>query len=243
VHYDEVVGKGSASSEQVADWTLHSLAYKCFACKKVSLTVIYREMLHESRQSIPLPGSTSATTTPSTRKVLVEVMKVGQYPPISIAIPKALEANLGHDAAELYKKALISRNNGYGLAAAVYTRRVVEDKTNELIQVVADLAESHNVDSDIVAKIRAAGDSAVYLPYEEKLKIAGAVFPDSLKVGSINPLKSLYGLVSEAIHGLSEDECIEIADQTAFVFDYVFTNLKAQTSDRKTFADHVKKLT
>ena len=39
------------------------------------------------------------------------------------------------------------RNNGYGLGAAVYVRRVVEDKTNELIEVVAQLAEAQALDT------------------------------------------------------------------------------------------------
>jgi hypothetical protein len=244
-HYDEVVGKGSGGSDQVADWSLRSVAYKCFKCGKASLTVIYRETGKESRQISPQPATgipRNVTTPPSTTQVLVDVMKVGQYPALSISIPKALEQNLGKDAAELYRKAIISRNNGYGLASAVYTRRVVEDKTNELIQVAADLAESHGIDADVVSKIRAAGNSADYTPYDEKLKIAGAVFPDSLKVGDFNPLKTLYGLVSEGIHGMSEEKCIEVADNTAFVFSYVFTNLKAQIADRKTFIEHVKKL-
>ena len=82
----------------------------------------------------------------------------------------------------------MSRNNGYGLAAVSYMRRVVEDKTNELIEVAAQFEEADGVDADIVAKTRAAADPTTgYTAYEEKLRIAAAMFP-GLKVGSINPL-------------------------------------------------------
>src|SRR5579862_7450421 len=57
--------------------------------------------------------------------VVVEVMKVGQYPKPSIEIPPALEKNLGKESADCYKRALICRNTGFGLAAAGYMRRVV----------------------------------------------------------------------------------------------------------------------
>src|SRR6185312_5329500 len=108
---------------------------------KKHLTVIYRETKTETR--IASSQSTGMTRTPpSQHKVLVEVVKVGQYPEPSVKISKALSNNLGKDASELYRKALICRNNGFGLAAVGYMRRVVEDKTNELIEIAATLAES-----------------------------------------------------------------------------------------------------
>jgi hypothetical protein len=179
---------------------------------------------------------------PPTYEAVTRVLKVGQYPALSINIPDDLGKNLGKDATDLYKKALICRNGGYGLGSIVYTRRVVEDETNELIEVAAQLAESHSVDAAIVAKMRAAAISTDYTPYEDKLKIASTVFPDSLKVGDVNPLKSLYGLVSKGIHGLSEEECLQIADQTFGVFVYIFAKLRAETADRKAFVEKVKKL-
>jgi hypothetical protein len=175
--------------------------------------------------------------------VLVAVMKIGQFPEASIALPDALEKNLGKDSATLYKMALICRNNGYGLAAAGYMRRVVEDKTNELIEVVAKYAEINEVDAKKVEKIRDAAKSAgAYTPYEDKLKIASAVFPESLKAAGKNPLLSLFKLVSEGIHGKSEEECIRVAEDTDFVFRYVFANLRAETEIKKAYPDKMKEL-
>ena len=67
------------------------------------------------------------------------------------------------------------------------------------------------------------------------------MFPDNLKVGDINPLKTLYGLVRRGIHGLDEEQCIAVADQTVEVFDYIFTNLRADVANRKAFAEKIKK--
>jgi hypothetical protein len=69
-------------------------------------------------------------------------MKIGQYPAPTVYVPKGLEANLGKDATALYRKALMVRNMGYGLAAVGYMRRVVEDKTNELIEVAGRVCGS-----------------------------------------------------------------------------------------------------
>jgi hypothetical protein len=62
----------------------------------------------------------------------------------------------------------------------VYIRRIVEDKTNELIEVAAKLAESYSVEPQIVTAMRAAITERT--TYDEKLKLAGAVLPDAIKV-------------------------------------------------------------
>ena len=227
------------------DPSLRSVAYRCGLCNRSSLTIIYKEAEVERRiQKIKSTGVNLSRPIPPppTYEAVTKVLKVGQYPAQPIYVPTDLAKNLGKDCTDLYKKALINRNNGYGLGSIVYTRRVVEDKTNELIEVAAQLAESHGVDAATVAKMRAAAISADYTPYEDKLKVASTVFPDSLKVGDVNPLKSLYGLVSKGIHSLSEVECIEVADQTIDVFVYMFSKLRAEIADRRAFLDKVKKL-
>ena len=68
------------------------------------------------------------------------------------------------------------------------------------------------------------------------------MFPRSLKVGSHNPLDTLYGLVSGAIHSLSEEECIIIADETTAVFNYLFSKLRADVADRTQFEELMTRL-
>jgi len=180
------LGKGENTRVQdVVDWGVKSVSYRCVKCGKSSLSVVYGELSFATRPIKPRGGAPRppidilAPPQPTTEKVLVKVMKVGQYPEPSIALPAALEKNLGKDAATFYKKALICRNNGFGLAAAAYIRRVVEDKTNELIEVVAKYAEVSGVDSKKVEEIRASANSATgYTPYDKKLEIASAVFPE-----------------------------------------------------------------
>jgi hypothetical protein len=196
--------------------------YQCTLCERQHLTITYLT-------------SILGTSEPFVSRL----QKIGQYPPLSIDIPKTLRKNLGEAATSLYKKALINRNQGYGLGAVTYIRRVVDDKTDELIEVVAQLAESHNIESKIVEKIRAA--KVERTTFENKLKIAATVLPTSLMPSGLNPLGELYRLVSEGIHGLSEEECIAVADETQSVFEFTFTHLRAETEERKSFVTKVTK--
>ncbi|MGC1256456.1 MAG: hypothetical protein WA867_12930, partial [Candidatus Acidiferrales bacterium] len=100
-------------------------------------------------------------------------MKVGQSPAQTASIPPSIEKRLGCSAI-FYKRALTSRNEGFGLAAVAYFRRVVEDKTNELVDVVADSAEAMGMSEADVTKIRAAKDEKIY---EDKFKIAAQSMP------------------------------------------------------------------
>ena len=169
-----------------------------------------------------------------------QALKIGQYPALTVNLSRALENNLGKASAELYRKALVSRNSGYGLGAVSYIRRVVEDKTQELIEVVAQLAESNKIDPKTVEAIRAAGVKKT--TYDEKLKIASTVMPESLKIEGVNPLEVLYGLVSAGLHALTEEQCIDIADEGKSAFEFTFANLRAETDDRKGFAETIRKL-
>jgi hypothetical protein len=204
--------------------------YTCGLCKYRYLVVFYR-ILERKPQAGRSPGSTTYVTS--------KIQKIGQAPALSVSIPRSLEKNLGEASASLYKKSLICRNEGYGLAAVTYIRRVVEDKTDELIEVVSQLAESHNVDSEVIKKIRAAKTERT--SYDDKLKIAATVLPESLVIDGVNPLGELYSLVSAGVHDLSEEDCISVADETKSVFEFTFTNLRAQTKVRQDFVSKVKK--
>jgi hypothetical protein len=206
------------------------VAYNCGLCESAQLLVVYRNSEFK-KVSGASPGST--------RTVATKIRKIGQAPPLSVSIPPSLEKNLGATCAALYKKALVNRNEGYGLGAVTYIRRVVEDKTDELIEVVSQLAEAHNVESEIVGKIRAAKNERS--TYDNKLRIAATVLPASLVIDGVNPLGELYDLVSEGVHDLTEEECIAVADETKSVFEFTFTNLRAETKVRQEFVAKVKK--
>ena len=54
---------------------------------------------------------------------------------------------------DLYKKALINSNFSYGIGALAYFRRVVENKVNDLLDLIADAARNAQFELEQVARI------------------------------------------------------------------------------------------
>jgi hypothetical protein len=163
-------------------------------------------------------------------------MKVGQFPRQSTRVPHNVEARLGASA-DFYRRALTSQSEGYGLGAVAYFRRVVEDKTNELIDVVSDAAAAYGVPEKEVASIRAAKSEKVF---EDKLKIASQALPEVLKPDGANPLQALHTILSIGIHTQTEAECLEMAGEIEDIFEYLFVRLRTEIEDRTSFIAKVK---
>ena len=186
--------------------------YVCQLCRKSAINYILAELTDNS------------------------YMKVGQSPRQSTRVPHGVEARLGAST-DFYRKALTSQSEGYGLGAVAYFRRVVEDKTNELIDVVADAAVAFSVSADDVAKIRAAKGERVF---EDKLRIASQAIPEVLKPDGANPLQALHTILSAGIHNQTEEECLELASEIQEIFEYLFVRLRTEIEDRTSFVAKVK---
>ena len=197
------------------------VGYTCALCRNNSLAVIY-ELLNWSEDT-------------KSRWHHTAVRKVGQMPPQEISIPAELSDRLGTTDGH-YKKALVSREAGYGIGAMAYLRRVVDEKTDELIDVVVELARTYNVDEKEIGEILAAKTQT---RYEDKLNVAAQLIPAAIRPGGVNPLGQLYRLTSEGLHAKTDDECIVIFDDLKADFEYVFRNLHSQAEERRQFAKRV----
>ena len=67
--------------------------------------------------------------------------KVGQHPPLQKEPQQRLAKKLGKVDLDLYRKALTSRNDAYGLGALAYLRRVVENRMNDLLDLLHEAAK------------------------------------------------------------------------------------------------------
>lgn len=164
------------------------------------------------------------------------VRKIGQFPAQSIAIPADLQERLS-TTASYYRNALVCRSQNFGIAAVAYMRRVVEEKTDELIDVIVELARTYGVDKKTIESLVKAKEQT---QFEQKVKLASEVIPEALRPGGVNPLGQLYKHLSVGVHGKTDDDCIGIFDDLRADFEYVFRNLYVQTREAGEFAKRVQ---
>lgn len=165
-----------------------------------------------------------------------QVYKIGQHPEPSVAISKSLTKGL-KDSVQHYKKGLICFNQGYGIAAVAYFRRVVEERTNELIDVVAEFARAGGAEESEIAKILAA---KLERTYDKRLEVASSVIPTSLRPGNVNPLGHLHSLLSIALHGKPEEESLKTAEEMRFIIEHVFSNLQDHIEAQRIYAQKIQ---
>jgi hypothetical protein len=134
------------------------------------------------------------------------VIKVGQYPSWFKAIEQDLARILGEHE-DTYKKGLTCEAHGYGIGAYAYYRRIIENIIDDLLMMIGDLlngVEREKFDDalkDIQASIVAS----------EKIALVKDLLPSSLRPDGMNPLSILHDDLSEGIHSLRDEECLEVA--------------------------------
>jgi hypothetical protein len=166
-------------------------------------------------------------------------MKVGQYPPLEERIPTELEQQMKGDDLEFYKRALRCRNFNFGLAALAYLRRVVENRMNDLLDLIADAARKASYEAEHLKRLESVKASRVF---DDKVSYAALILPPSLKPGGANPIDLLHDLASEGIHHLSDANCIDVFDQSRAVFEHVFIELKVSEAKDKSFLEGLSQL-
>lgn len=138
-------------------------------------------------------------------------MKVGQWPPLEERVPDTLKKVLDKEDLSFYKNALRMRNYNLGTAAVAYLRRVVENKINDVLDVLAEAAQEHSFAAEELKKIKEAKRS---FRFDDKIDYAANLLPPHLRPeGKANPIDVLHDLTSDGLHSKSEEECIDVFDK------------------------------
>lgn len=154
----------------------------------------------------------------------IKLWKIGQSPPASTTPSKPIRKALSEEQLEFYRKGIISIENGFGLGAVAYLRRLIED-AGELFLNLIEEAGLLEEDQELITKVQDARSNTAV---KSTLKAASELLPKSLKPGGINPLARMYRHLSGGLHDASDAECQHIAADLRHSFDYVFETMSEQ---------------
>lgn len=157
----------------------------------------------------------------------VTVMKMGEYPPFSTAISPRIQKLLTRQDLELYRKGVRSMDYGLGIGAASYLRRIVESQWKLVVIETRKAAERLGI-KDLKA-FDAALESHQFSRAVESLK---GVIPEKLLLpGRHNPLTILYKPLSQQLHDLSDEECLQQAQAIQIVLTKLLENIATVLKD------------
>ena len=158
--------------------------------------------------------------------------KVGQVPELREYIDPKLKKALD-DSASLYQKAVRSRSFGFGIGAVSYLRRIIEDKTDALMDLLKDEKWESWAEAD-----RVEFDTAkTTYQYSQKIQYAAEkILPPTAFANGRNSFSALHDVTSSGLHGKTEDECIVIFDQCNLTFTRTFQMLSDHKREREEFA-------
>lgn len=191
--------------------------YKCRDCGKSVVAYFYYRAWKQEGDSI--------------------FFKVGQHPPLESEPDNDLKRQFDKADVDLFKKALTSRNFNFGLGALAYLRRIVENKMNDLLDLIEQAAK---LDGEVPEELARISDVKQSYRFKDKLEYAARVLPRHLRPNGNNPLDRLHDLASEGLHHKAEHECIEIFDQCRGAFEYLFKRLRVEIDDASEYIGSLK---
>ncbi|MHC4269875.1 MAG: hypothetical protein ACYSTS_15610 [Planctomycetota bacterium] len=198
----------------------HYLTYKCQNCKSSVKIFAIRLILTEA-------GTDNA-----------EVFKYGEYPQFGPPIPPRALTLIGSDR-DLFLTGRRAENQGMGIGAFAYYRRVVENQKDRIFDAVIKVTNKISPDDPIIEELKQAKGEVQFTKAVGEIKHG---LPSSLQINGQNPLTLLHSALSEGMHDHDDKECLELAGAIRNVLFEFADKLSQALKEDKELSDSVSKL-
>ena len=142
-----------------------------------------------------------------------QIQKIGQLPRHGKRIPNKASMIIGKER-DLFFKGSISENQGLGIGAFSYYRRVLDSQKDKIFDEVIKVLKLTTGNETLTQELTDAKAETQFTKGVDKIKTA---LPDGLLIGGHNPLKLLYSALSEGLHSHTDEECLELAQDIKVV--------------------------
>ena len=153
--------------------------------------------------------------------------KLGEIPPYGPPFPSRLIKLIDPDR-DIFLKGHECENQGLGIGAFTYYRRVVENQKNRILAEIVKVSEKIDVPQDKIDTLREAIQET---QFSKSLKMAKDVMPESLLINRQSPILLLHHALSRGVHELSDEECLKLANTVRLVLGELSERLSAVLKD------------
>jgi hypothetical protein len=133
--------------------------------------------------------------------------KFGEYPAFGPPTPTRLLKLLNKDRG-IYLQGRQCENQGLGIGAFAYYRRVVENQRNAIIDEIVRVSTKLKLPDDLVKVLSEAKNEKQFSKSVEAIKDG---IPQVLFIDGHNPLTLLHRALSEGLHAETDAACLEAA--------------------------------
>jgi hypothetical protein len=187
-------------------WEFFYVTYKC-----------------SNRQKTEKTFSLAARREPA--KTSGQCFKFGELPEYGPPTPSRLVKLIGPDR-ELFLKGRRCENQGLGIGAFVYYRRVVENQKNRILDEVIN--QKLNAAKDAIDELEAA---KAEIQFSKALANVKTSIPQALLINGHNPLALLHSALSDGLHDRNDSQCLEIASSIRIVLGELSERLAQALKD------------
>ena len=157
----------------------------------------------------------------------VECYKIGEFPVYGPPIPSRLIKLVGPDREE-FLKGRRCENQGLGVGSFIYYRRVVEKQKDRIIGEIVKVSQKIDAPEE---KIKILQDAIKETQFSKALDMAKDAMPESLLINGHNPILLLHSALSEGVHALTDEQCLELANSVRVVLGELSERLSQALKD------------
>lgn len=162
-----------------------------------------------------------------------ECYKFGELPTFGPPVSPKLITLIGSDR-ETFLKGRRCENQGLGIGAFIYYRRVVENQKNRILERIIAVSEKIAPDHD---KIKILKKATVETQFSKALDMAKDAMPESLLINGHSPIRLLHSALSEGVHELSDNDCLQLASSVRIVLGELSDRLANALKDEAELAN------
>ena len=181
--------------------------------------------------------------TPTTKgeadnETIFQVQKVGQQPRHGKRPPAKTMKLIGKER-DLFFKGSLSENQGMGIGAFSYYRRVIDSQKDKIFDEIIKVLNLASSNEALIQELTEAKAEAQFTKAVDKIKTA---LPDGLKISGHDPLKLLYSALSEGLHNHTDEECLENAHDIKLVLFQFSERLDSALKDDAELTSAINRL-
>jgi hypothetical protein len=164
--------------------------------------------------------------------------KFGELPPFGPITPTRLLKLLG-DQREFFLKGRRCENQGLGIGAFGYYRRVVEHQKDRIIEEIIKVSEKLGAEKEVIADLEKAKAET---QFSKSVALIKHGIPQTLLINGHNPLILLHAALSAGLHEQSDETCLELAQAVRLVLAELAERLSQALRDEAELNNAVTRL-